>query len=646
MLLKGKHAERQASEKVFVFYKLSKISFLVGRLINAITGALVYYIEISDSMSNNSVIDGLRNSRIRWIKKEYKEYSDFAKGRYIAGMVSENILNKTRLKSAISVVDSFFCSEREIDSKMETVWKSNIYKWVEPLAFQYAAAEYLIERLNYKKVTLVAFSSLGHFLDVGRDKRIRVVALPFLSLAGRCIESLRRKKLTAYLKALYKKKRRFVSEAREQTTFPALPKVENFRSAYFPHVGIFYGNLFMKDHFYNNDPASPFHPTNMLHIELDKRRRPEYRESCEYYEKNGIPFIEFPDIMAGNRETTREFLALLCSSPVVFLKTVWKFGIDFFLLVCFVAWRMLKFRSAVRRLKNLKIALVGYDFLFPAELSAMLSLYGVQVCAAQERLIQAFYPQTYLVFDYYFVAGRIVQRKGLKNSFIGHCIPLGLTRVDRLFEYERDQIPDAKYDVIKKERKLVLALDYHMPSDDREDISRPVAKIAQIREFYTNLIMLAEEFPSLHIAIKGKERSSYDNPRIADIVQEIASIENMHIELDFDTYNPYYIAEKADLTIACHTSLADELLAAGRKVIFYEISDYMETIFNYENLPIVVKNYAGLKHHVQNFLDGVYLSQDVIDRLKRDFYSDCFHGNVRGTIRSVLERLVRDQRGK
>ncbi len=187
-----------------------------------------------------------------------------------------------------------------------------------------------------------------------------------------------------------------------------------------------------------------------------------------------------------------------------------------------------------------------------------------------------------------------------------------------------------------------MALDFHLPANDIEDISRAAAKVNETRQFYKDLIQLASEFPSLYIIIKGKLANSYKSSYISDIVEEINKVDNMCIELDYVKYNPYYIGEKADLTIACHTSLCDELLAAGRKVIFYEITDRLNTLFNYENLPIIVSSYSELKKNVENFLKDIYLDERKINEIKEKFYSNCYHGNVQSNIQSVLEEAYKN----
>ena len=40
-----------------------------------------------------------------------------------------------------------------------------------------------------------------------------------------------------------------------------------FKVMFFPHKSIFYGDLFLKDHFYSENSSSSFHPKNMIHLE-------------------------------------------------------------------------------------------------------------------------------------------------------------------------------------------------------------------------------------------------------------------------------------------------------------------------------------------------------------------------------------------
>ncbi len=633
-------------KKTMVIPKLTGFSLPIWLLLRSVRNYNIYYIEVSGYFAKRlQIINYLEGKGIKWIKKEYTDCSDYERVFFLAAEFADRIFSRVNKACIINEVNKRFSIQENHQRKMNVLWKKNIYESIEPFAHQYAAAEYLIKKFNYRSVTLIAYNSMAHLLKDKTKSNIKVVVFPVISFLGAIFEILNKRVSIRHLKNFIGRKRKSSKTQNNSQEYNTKKvDVEKFKVAFFPHQGVFYGKLFIKDHFYNGDSGYPFFKSRILHISLKEKaltHLPSIVCSNKYYAENNIPHIDSSYLSCNNRKLLADCIKLMSNMHLNVLYDIYKYGLNFMLMALRASCKLKLYCSIVSHLKNLKVALAGYDVLFPCELSVALSLSGVKVCASQERLIQAFYPQTYLIFDYYFVAGEVVVERGLKNSHIEKCIPVGLVRVDKLFEYDKKYLFDEKYDVIKKTRKLVLALDYHMHENDYDDITRSVAKVSQTRQFYNDLIKLALELPSLHIVIKGKNTESYKSIFIADIVERINHIENINVELDLEKYNPYYISEKADLTIACHTSLADELLAAGRKVIFYEISDYMETYFDYDNLPIVVKDYEALQYHVQNFLNGIYLNAERISKLRNEFYSNCYHGNIGNQIQSTLGQLIR-----
>lgn len=575
---------------------------------------------------------------LKWIKKDYTAYSEYVREWFLSRDMAEELFYKIKDSLLLNEISSYFSVPDHLKKKMEVFWKQNIFRHIAPFANQYAMAEYLIAKNKYSRVTVLVFN-LGPFLKAYSKANIKIVVLPFFLNYHKIYERVNRtlslKRLintSLPLKRLGKKKNQPEGKS---------IKTESFKVAFFPHKGVLYGKLFVKDHFYSKDIRSPFFKANILHISLNEAPN-ELSDSYKYYDANNIPYMDSKEISKRNKDLLLDCLKLIFKERKKVSSDLCKYGLDFVFMAMLAFYQINRYYFILTSLKGLKVALCGYDFLFPIELSIACSLKGVKVCASQERFFQAFHPQLYLIFDYYFIASPKVSEQGLKNCFIEHCIPSGLVRVDNLFDYEQKNIPDGKYDVIKKNKKLVLALDYHLPTNAFEDINYRygIATVKNIRRFYKDLIRLATDFPSLHIVIKGKETKSYESPYIADIVDSINSLENIEIELDLEKYNPYYIAEKADLTIALHTSLVDELLAAGRKVLLYEVSDHIKTIFNYDNLLILVKDYKSLKYHIQNFLNGIYLTKDEIDNIKKHLYGNYYDGKVKERIQGTLEQLT------
>lgn len=632
-------------QKSLIISKLTWLSLFLSLVIRLGTPYKIYYVDLGDYFKSRlGMIDHLERYGLYWIKKQYVHCSDYEKGYFVAGQFVEAIYREIEKASLVKEFSKKFEIMGEMEKKAAVMWKKNIYDFILPLADQFAAGHFLLKKKNHTEVIIVTRyrqASLD-FSPIREHFKIFIIPVP-ISLSGTLLRSIFRHfvslgKIKKALRAGTHPQRN-VEEAERR---PSTPKMgvscEDWAVVYFPHQGVFYGQLFIKDHFYSEDAESPLHKTRIFHVSIREKGQPYLDKSLRFYEKNGIPHGDLVDFDPPAKESLLQLITFL--NGVRLFGDLWKYGIDIVVVLLQTIYSFGRYREFVRKCRSLKVALVGYDYLFPCELSLALSLNNVRVCAVQERVIQAFYPMTYYLFDYYYVAGKAVIAKGLKNSKVNQLLPVGLVRADLLYDYESKNIPDDKYDSIKKKKKLVLALDYHLPENDYEDASRSVAKVHQNRKFYEDLLSLAGEFHTLHIVIKGKFTEFYSSPYIADLVELIRQRENIEIEMDFDKYNPYYLGEKADLTISCHTSLADELLAAGRKVIFYEMSDYMELYLNYENIPIIVSDYASLREHVRKIVNGDYLDTEKEEFLRSNYYSDCYHGRVRYEIQSHLESII------
>ena len=604
----------------------------------------VYYISIGQTSGiTQKHIDALETRRIFWIKKYYKKFSEYEKGRFIARAFTDEVFEKVLKSHVLLEIQKYFGKNDDHIKKFETLWRRNIYLFLENLGFQHAAAEFLRENENYERVYVLSFCSLTKFLKANFFKECKLVTVPFF---GFLLD------IYPFFKAIIKRivlrrKKKEKSSEQDQNVLSSSTNdsISDYEVVYFPHQGIFYGDLFTKDHYYTENENSLLHKSKILHISLGEKDEEYMEGSYHYYSKNHIPYMDLYDLQVPKKHILKSMISLLFRMNLKIVIDVYIFGASFIVMVFKVLLKLQFYLQSLIQFKKLKVALVGYDYLFPLELSLALSIKDIITCATQERFILSFFKDAFYIFDYYFVAGKEVYERGCKGSAIQHAIPVGLVRVDHLYYYEKEKIYDPKYDEIKKDKRLILALDYHLPNNEMENISRSSAKIDETRGFYLNLIRLAMDFSSIHIVIKGKDLDSYSSPYVNDIMNEIESIPNIEVEKDLSRYNPYYISEKADLTIACHTSLCDELLAAKRKVIFFEYSDRLETLFDYDNLPIIVHEYEELKNAVSKFLEGNYLEEERINELA-GLFSYCYHGKVREIVQHHIVNNIESKRNR
>lgn len=615
--------------------RLNMISLAIIYLIRILMKIDVYYVDLDDKYKNLDTIGKLEKSRIIWFKKEYKCFSEAAGNWFFQRDMVQKLLKI--IKYSISFkrcADQLNINSSSLNSNFETLIMKNLNDELELLSEQYNIRKILKDKYEYKKVIIISNNSFINILNKHSDLIVDYKYSIIFHLIFFDLENVKRI-INSLFKFKFLKQKQIVNLEKEKEKEYNL---EEWEVLFFPHKGIFYSNFYLKDQYYNSDSDSPFFKSKILHVSLGEKNCDEMLMAVKYYKSNEIPYIDIVDHSESKSICAVKCIIYLLKSYMLlcdYFKYGWNFIQMYFKLIYKINW----YTSFVKKLKRAKIVLLGYEYLFPVELAFLFSINNIKVCASQERFIEAFRPFVYYILDCYLVSGIAVIDKGLKGCSIKETIPVGLVRVDKIFKYERENFRKTKYDDIKREKKLILALDYHLPESKIEDFNRKVAKIDEIREFYSSLLNLALRYPTISILIKGKILNSYQSPFISDIVEKINVIDNISIEYDIEKIDPYLIAEKADLTIACHTSLGDELLAAGRKVIFYEATDYLDTCFNYDNLPIIVKDYDDLRLQVEKCISGEYLNKEIIKEIQSRFYSDCYDGKVKERIQYYLSEL-------
>lgn len=478
------------------------------------------------------------------------------------------------------------------------------------------------------------------FRHAAKDENWRLVGLPRVPLLGYMAQLAAR-----YLRLLGKSRRKVRGDAGGHA--PAVPETEFDQPiVYFPHQGVFFGVLFAKDHYYNvKEKTSELHPSKVLHLSLGDSAD-TLAESHAYYRRHGIPHADLMQMSAVSPHAwLLSYLRLLAGPHLALCALMQRPFRVYSAMFYFARYAHLQLLLAgLRRLPRARLALVGYDILFPPMLSAALAACSIVVAATQERFFATFYNIFRLAFDYYFPLGdrvcrHIRQRPEIFS--IGQCLPVGPVRSE-LIALAQPKLPD-KYLQIKQQRVLVLALDWHSVPTAVENARIKTNTWRANRRYYKDMIRLAAEFPQIHVVVKGRDNSS-QIPAMEDVCKAIEGMPNMSIERDHETYPPSVIAAAADLTVACHTSLVDELLAAGRPAISYDFCGFPTGLFDYDGYPMIVRNYEELRGRILQFLtDGQFMDDAQFAQLRRDFY-DVIPGesSPREKLHGHLERILRE----
>ena len=97
----------------------------------------------------------------------------------------------------------------------------------------------------------------------------------------------------------------------------------------------------------------------------------------------------------------------------------------------------------------------------------------------------------------------------------------------------------------------------------------------------------------------------------------INATSNVWIDEDYSKLNRQYkLASRSDLVIAKYTSIGDEVMALGKRVIYYDYFPnsthyFASEYFKYNNYNVYAYSYIQLEQMVQSILNGFELLTDA-----------------------------------
>tara|TARA_R110000782_G_scaffold243386_4_gene329992 strand:+ start:46368 stop:48278 length:1911 start_codon:yes stop_codon:yes gene_type:complete len=394
------------------------------------------------------------------------------------------------------------------------------------------------------------------------------------------------------------------------------------RVVMFTHWGPRYGDLFEIDYYYRPEPDHPLNSQRILFLEHSDSAV----ESFQFL--NGVSAHLLDNF---RRTAARLFQAGLFPPGLRQL---------LFLLTAFKKVLLVdRYRRALARLTNARLAIVGYDILCPTELVIAAQNQGITCIALQERFNSLFSPIHALVLDRYFVFGEAASEALARhrNVDVGESRPIGPIRSDWIADRENraSLAPDG--------RRKVLILDAHSSAHQASPDTLEVNSWENNALFLDHAIRLATAFPDHDFIVRGKDAAWMDNAYFADHVAKIAGLKNMTVDRTFDKWRrSYELIDRSDLIVARYTSLGDEALAKGVPVIFHEDTvtgrTYQRMLCDYEGYPVFSDCYTSLEEAVGKVLGGGRLMRpDESRRFRKRFYCADAPGPVAARLMAAID---------
>ena len=402
---------------------------------------------------------------------------------------------------------------------------------------------------------------------------------------------------------------------------------EDYEVAYFPHQGVRYGNLFLKDHFYSIESSNPFFYEKIIHFEVhgSKSLSPE---TLEYYREKKIRNEDWQTLGFEKRIAAKSSLSFLAQVVRHRLR-----GLDVDLLVKFalIFWSVQSHLSRLRNLPKLKIVLIGYDILFPQTLAAACRMQGIKTVTVQERMISAWWSMP-LLLDHYFVIGSEAFYKlesTAQNQMSFHELgPI------RLKDHAKSIAPDMISDISEKYSWVVLAMDFHSTADWFKNGRAITINWRNNMIFYKHLLRLCHDFPEAFFLLKGKSTEFVRIKFFEDLVSRFRAQPNLLILEDPSIWTPFTSVASADIAVARHTSLADEMLALGKPVIFDDYDGNPSEIYDY-GPDVTAYSYDDIRDKLNRFFANPSAYNRNLDDFREKLYY-CYDQPVEQVLRKEL----------
>jgi len=434
--------------------------------------------------------------------------------------------------------------------------------------------------------------------------------------------------------------------------FQSEPKVNNlgkptdnlnlkgFQVMFFPHKTVFYGDLFIKDHFYSKDKSSLFHPKNMIHLEYDnidiektKARYKEYFGFEPYYMSlQDKVLVKSKNIIFKIIDCIHKSLIISIIKLQISLRSL------YYMANFYYSYKY--FDSALEDFENVKIALVGYDILFPLPLSLALEKRGIKTLAIQERFILPFYNNYAYLMDTQLTASNYISslmQSKPASFFIKNYKPIGLIRSDKLIKSEPKD---------NSIRKRIIIFDYHVENNFNYQISQHIANWKNDLFFRKELIKLAKDFKDYDFIVRGKNVEWTRIPYFKNILEQWNNTPNISIDVDYsEFYWSYELCNNSDLIIARHTSIADECISKGFEVIIHDYGINYDCFVSsyYPKIPGInfCHSYKELKEYMMCFKrNGYIINEKQKTKIIETVFDGLSDGKVQKRIHKYLDEII------
>jgi hypothetical protein len=412
---------------------------------------------------------------------------------------------------------------------------------------------------------------------------------------------------------------------------------------FFGHCGVVHFGHPPKDHFYSDQIESPFHPSKIIHLEYEQITNIEFeKEKMRKYFKTD--FIYYKKLINTHIPlfSAIRFIIKIFSTIKLFKYKNLKSNFIFYNIIFYAFVIFKRSRSSLEPYNGAKIALVGYEILFPKALALALDSLNIKTIGITERYLIGFTNNhtaninTLLSISEY-TSGAI---KKSDRFLVNSIFPVGQVRTDHFF--------DNNIHKSKNKKKRVIVLDYHIENDFKREKFELFLNWKNDIYFRNEILSLAESHPEIEFIFRGKNCDWYKNRFHKNIILKINRLPNVSVDTDYSLnyWKSYHLCASADLIIARPTSLAEECISMGLDVIVMDYGiNYKTQVSRF--LPKLLRehychSFNQLNSKFNFWKKNQYVTKKELKiKIKKKLFSNLTDGKVKLRIENYLKKIIK-----
>ena len=546
---------------------------------------------------------------------ESDQDTDCVVDRYSKTLFDDNYLKKIthffdtgKNFSKLRVMFNNYLSIKNVDAAKVKIWaENNLDKKIFFLSYDLSAIFVNLEKKNIYKIVIPLNFNFIKIL-------INILCLPF--------------------KNIFLKKKKIIKNYQKEISTDYSDKI-----CIVSNQGRNYGDMFKKDIFYSKKVNSLLNEKKILHLSYD--HAPIYDVKffslmCTKFETLKLIFNNLPSIfkILGSSIYSNNFLSFII------------------VLQCFIHYT--KFKYKLRRFKNLKVALIDFDFVCPKELILALQSNKIKTIAVQERPLLSFNKAEGIILDEYFVFSEFFKKQieSNKTLVIDKIVVMGPYRAEWInyFKKDKTKLENKIQNNIKNYKKLVIVLGYTTDYESYDSNIEIVINWSSHQQFLNDIIKLATNFENNLFVFRFKNLEWTKNKFFKNEIAKIKKNKNVILSSEYSKNRYVYnLISKADLIIAKYCSAADEALSVGIPVIFHDytinLNTTMHSYTDYFKNYLFCHSYEELLKNTRYFFSNSLYIKTKIKKINIKIHK---HNNISSLfkIKNYLIRNIEEKLNK